>query len=69
MNMSRFFLVSLVFLSTNCFADLQYDLDKMEQDRRLYQVERQMQDMEIKQRNEDPYKFYDELHEKITKVG
>lgn len=58
----------LILLSTNCFADLQYDLDKMEQERRLYQLEQKMQDMEIKQQHDNAYKFYDELHEKITKV-
>ena len=58
-----------MLFSANSFADLQYDLDKMEQERRVYQLERQMQDMEIKQQHENSYKFYDELHDKITRVG
>lgn len=62
-------LIALMLFSANSFADLQYDLDKMEQERRLYQVEQQIQDMEIKQRNDNAYKFYDELHDKINKTG
>lgn len=67
MNMNKF-LIALMLFSANCFADLQYDLDKMEQERRLYRLEQQIQDMEIKQQHDNAYKFYDELHEKITKV-
>lgn len=62
-------IIALMLVSANSFADLQHDLDKMQQERRLHQVEQQMQDMEIKQNREDAYKFYDELHEKITRVG
>ena len=62
-------IIALMLVSANSFADLQYDLDKMEQERRVYQLEQQMQDMEIKHSNDNAYKFYDELHDKITRVG
>lgn len=69
MSTSKFLSILLILLSTNCFADLADDLDSMDQERRIYEIESKLQDIEINQQNDNPYRFYDELHEKITKVG
>jgi len=66
--MNKLITATLILISSNCFADLQYDLDKMEQERRLYQLENQIDDIQRKQSNDDAYKFYDDIQEKIRKV-
>ena len=64
----KILLTLIILISSNCFADLQYDLDKMEQERKLYQLEHQIDDIQRKQSNDDAYKFYDDMREKIRRV-
>lgn len=69
MNMNKVLAALLILISNNCFADLQYDLDKMEQERRLNAIETRIEEQEYTQHLDDNEKFFDELHEKITRVG
>lgn len=45
-------LFALILFSANSFADLQYDLDKMQQDYRQQEIEKRIDDLET-QRNFD----------------